>query len=715
MIACEVTNSYDEQDSALQEMYRELIDRAGNQGTALSHVTGAPMPLAATEKSQSSTEVNNSAELDDAVPSPVCAMKDDSNSRDARPCPSTPPSHGDRAIRATLPCTTHALNLLTATSRIVESIDCEMSKGSAATGGSNCHGDAALCSRDVSVRSIALDGPLPTEASTELTTFLPETIPATVSSSEIDINEEAPGLLSAIQSSLSVSAPSHVLKSCASPTKATGLPDATLTSPAATRDVITESLSPPHSCEPKQVDSKLHLVGRPQTETRVDDMQLSSLRECDVISAQVEPNTSRAEVKSSNTIPTLVQVPAELIRQKNTGAVQIMPCPVIQPHSISLRELIFGGSASAASPLRPVPAPVPVNLLVDLPTHLPVHLPVPVPVLPSIPHQQHIIKGDQSSHVAELALVPSSPPKIVIPIIATASTSSMSSSTASIAAEQDEDVDKVIKVSPAVNDPCEDTLLADCSQNKEGKKKGQEEKEEEREERRKEKEEERVGKKKEKEEEMEGKKKEKEDEREGKKKEKEDERQERRKEKKEKKEKKEMKKDSLTSKKRCATESAKELEVSEGILSQKKQKKESKKSSSVICEIVREKRKYKKRNQTVNAEIVAHTRAHTQGLSESEAMDCSEVAHLSVDIGEKISLKESDSPTVDAEEETVEEPIEEEEDIEEDETPWTAAPLLQLMSYRPLPSVSLRHMISVVSQMIDMMLKTLSKINVPHS
>ena len=696
VIACEVTNSYDEQDSALQEMYRELIDRAGNQGTLLSHVTGAPMPLAAAEKSQSSTGVSNSAELDDAVPSSVSAMKDDSNSRDVRPCPSTPPSHGDSAISTTLPCANHLLNLLTATSRIVESIDCEMSKGSAATSGINSYGDAAFSSRDVSVRSIALAGPLPTEASTKLATLLPEIIHATVPSGEIDINEEAPGFLSAIQSPISVSAPSHVLPSCTSPTKVAALPDATLTSPAATREVIIESLSPPHSCEPTQADSKLHLVGRPQTETRVDDhIQLSSLRECSGMSAQVEPNASRAEVKSSSTIPTLVQVPAEPMRQKNTGAVQIMPCPVIQPHphSISLRELIFGGSASAASPIRPVP--VPVNLFVDLPTHLPVHFPVSVPVLSPIPHQQHIIKGDQSSHVAEIALVSSSPSKLVTPIIATASTSSMSSSTASIAAEQDGDVDKVIKASPTVNDTCEDTLLADCIKNKEGKKKEQEEKEEEREGRRKEKEEER-----------EGKKKEKEDEREGKKKEKEDEREERRKEKKEKKEKKEMKKDSLTSKKCCAIETAKELEVSEGILSQKKQKKESKKSSSVICETVREKRKYKKRNQSVNADIVAHV----QGLSESEAMDSSEETNPSVDIAEEISPKESDAPALDAEEEKVEEPTEEEEeeDVEEDETPWTAAPLLQLMSYRPIPSVSLRHMISVTSQMIDMMLKTLS-------
>ena len=681
VIACEVTNSYDEQDSALKEMYRELIDRTGRQETVLPQVTGAPIPLAATEETQSSTAVCNSAELDDAVPSSVGAMMDDSNSRGPClcPCPSTPRSHVDRAITTTLPCTTHTLNLLPATSRTVESIDCEISKGSATIGD-----DAAFTSRHVSSRSTVLDGPLPSKSSKEVATLLPELVPASVSSGEIDINEEASSLLSAVRSSLSVSALSLVLKSCESPTKIAAFPDASLTSPAAPREVITESLSSAHSCEPKQANSKLHLVGRPLMETRIDDhIQVSSLRECGGIGAEVEPNASRADVMGSNTIPTIAQVSAEPMRQKNTGAVQIMPCPVIQPHSISLRELIFGGLASAVSPIRPVP--VPVNLHVDLPTHL------PVPVLPSMPHQQHIIKGDQSSHIAELALVSSSPPKLVTLIIATAPTSSLSSSTASITAAQNGDVDKVMNASPTVNDTCEDTcivgpaLLADCSKNNEGQRKERE---------------------KEKEEEREVKKKEKEEEREGRKKEKEDEREERRKEKKEKKEKKENQR---TSKKCCATETAKELEVSEGILSQKKHKKESKKSSPVICEIVREKRKYTKRNQNVSADIVAQTHAyahsHAQGQSESEVMDASGEGHPSGDIAEEDSPKESDALTVDDEEENVEEPMEEEEDVDEDETPWTAASLLQLMSYRPVPSVSLRHMISVVSQTINMMLK----------
>ena len=685
VIACEVTNSYDEQDSTLKEMYRELIDRSGRQGTVLPHVTGAPIPLAATEETQSSTEVCNSAKLDDAAPSSVGTMKDDSNSRGACPCPSTP-TNVDHTITTTFPCTTHSLNLLPATSCIVESIDCEMSQGSAIIGGMNCYDDGAFTSRDVSLRSIVLDGPLPTEASIELATLHPELIPASISSGEIDINEEASSFLSAVQSSLSASASYLVLKSCASPTKVAAFPDAILTSPAATREVVTESLSSPHSCEPKQANSKSHLVGRPQKEIRIDDhIKVSSLWECGGIGAEVESNAGRAEVMSPKTIPTLVQVSAEPMRQKNTGAVQILPCPVIQPHSISLRELIFGGLASAASPIRSVP--VPVNLLVDLPTHLPVRLlvPVHVPVLPSIPHQQHIIKGDQSSHIAELASVSSCPPKLVTPITATASTSSLSSSTASITTAEDGDGNKIINASPTVNDTCEDTcivgttLLADCIENNEGQRNERE---------------------KEKEEEREVKKKEKEEEREGKKKEKEDERGERRKEKKEKKE---MKKDSLTSKKRCAIETAKELEVSEGILSQKKQKKESKKSSPVICEIVREKRKYTKRNQNVSADIVDHTHAHVQ--SDSEVMDSAGEVHPSGDIAEEVSPKDSDAPTVDDEEEKVEESTEEEEDVEEDETPWTAASLLQLMSYRPVPSVSHRHMISVLSQTIDMMLK----------
>ena len=691
-----MTNSYDEHDSSLKEMYRELIDRAGSQGASspLALAPCGPMPTAPAEESsslhsKSSMEVDGAADLDDST------------------CHSTVPAGAACSTSDALISSGDATKLLNSTAQIGASVDCAVSKKAASTGGVGDSGDTALGRLDTCEKSLVLEHSLPTQTTVEVAPQPPAGVPVSATSSRSAIHSGASSVHSVVQSPLPTTTPSFAPASSATLAKPAALPMAPPVAirPAApltattTSEAVTVSLLPPHFCEPKQVNSKPQLVGRPHTENREDDhIQLPSSQEYS--GWQIESNITA--------IPAAVQGSSDFTKQRNTFTLQAqaLPCPVTQPHSISLRELIFGGLTPTVSPICPVTAspsvltfpslstspsiPAPnsalsfasalssVNILPSVPAFPSVPAlssvsPSPsVPPPPSVPAATSVPASTSASHprnvtlkdhIAGFAPTPSTPSKLLTPCIATAtisavitgaasssavstgaasssavstgaaSSSALNVSTASLVAVALSNGVNVTKSSTA-KDACDDALVVAATIVPDSGK--------------------------------------------------------------EKKEKKDKNKESVISKKRSAVEPVAQLAASETILPHKKQKKGDKMADTEEAEPVREKRKYVKKSHTGLMDSHAQGKVKSKRLSEGKEYS----KRVSVDVTLEVALKPTDAPALDAEEEeaekeeeAVEESEEEEEEEEKEEkepaeTPWTAVSLMQLLSYRPHQSVS---------------------------